>query len=142
YDEAIALEDELRQERRQYLGTTKGRFRAHEADAAEHLEQSKRRNFEPHDEDAPGEKKPGDWIDPVTKKTYDGVGPVPSGVAFNLGEFTAQIQKHILKQDLDVVFVDLSGRTDVEVQQVLAYIRGLPPPGKPVIEVFQRSSLP
>jgi hypothetical protein len=86
--------------RRRALGTDpkSGQYRAAEAEAALRLEQLQGKQLY---RDRSGT---GDWQDGAGQ-TYDAVGPVPTG-KFELGSFTNQIRKHLLKQGLDHVVVE------------------------------------
>ena len=66
-----------------------------------------------------------DWID-GQGRTYDAVGPVPAG-RLNVQAFLRQITKHLLKQGLDTVVIDLTGFTAAERRAVFTYLRGLHP---------------
>jgi hypothetical protein len=48
------------------------------------------------------------WIDPPTNQSYDAVGPVPAG-RFDKASFFAQLKRHLGKQTLDFMWVDLRG---------------------------------
>jgi len=104
--------------RRRSLGTDPtGQWRAAEEGAALRLEQQVgqlRRD----------PSKVGDWIDKSGKVVYDAVGPVPSK-HFDLGSFTRQIDKHLLKQGVDKIVVDLTGLSETVRAEVLKYISGL-----------------
>lgn len=66
-----------------------------------------------------------DWLD-AAGRGYDAVGPVPAG-RFALGAFTRQIERHLLKQGLDRVVVDVSELSTAERGAVLSHISGLSP---------------
>ena len=59
-------------------------------------------------------------------RTYDAVGPVPAG-RLNVPAFLRQITKHLLKQGLDTVVIDLTGFTAAERRAVFTHLRGLHP---------------
>src|SRR5215467_11842991 len=61
-----------------------------------------------------------DWID-GQEMTYDAVGPVPAG-RLNVQTFLRQITKHLLKQGLDKVVIDLTDFTAVERRAVFMYL--------------------
>lgn len=67
----------------------------------------------------------GDWID-AQGLTYDAVGPVPGG-RLNVSAFLRQIDKHLLKQGLDKVVIDVTGFTSMQRRAVLAHLRRLRP---------------
>jgi len=56
--------------------------------------------------------------------TYDAVGPVPAG-RLNVQAFLRQITKHLLKQGLDKVVIDLTDFTAVERRTVFTHLRRL-----------------
>jgi hypothetical protein len=66
-----------------------------------------------------------DWMD-GQGRTYDAVGPVPAG-RLNVPAFLRQITKHLLKQGLDKVVIDLTGFTAAERRAVFTHLRGLRP---------------
>ena len=66
-----------------------------------------------------------DWID-AQGMTYDAVGPVPAG-RLNLRAFLHQIDKHMLKQGLDRVVIDLTGFPMAERRAVFTHLRRLRP---------------
>jgi hypothetical protein len=103
--------------RRRSLGTDPtGQWRAAEEQAALRLE--KRVGQLTRDP-----SKAGDWID-KNGNVYDAVGPVP-GRHFDLGSFTRQIDKHLLKQGIDKIVVDLAGLSGAVRAEVINYISGL-----------------
>src|SRR5262245_25925882 len=53
-----------------------------------------------------------DWLD-ARGMTYDAVGPVPPG-RLAMRAFLRQIDKHLLKQGLDKVVIDLTGFSSAE----------------------------
>ena len=67
----------------------------------------------------------GDWID-AQGVTYDALGPVPVG-RLNIQAFLRQIDKHLLKQGLDKVVIDLTGFPAVERRAVFTHLRRLRP---------------
>jgi hypothetical protein len=79
-----------------------------------------------------------DWLD-GQGMTYDAVGPVPAG-RLNIQAFLRQITKHLLKQGLDKVVIDLTGFTAAERRAVFTHLRGLRPAERARILV-QRSRL-
>lgn len=107
--------------RRRSLGVdpASGRYRLAEEQAALRLEQQTGRQMR---RDPSGT---GDWLD-AAGRTYDAVGPVPVG-RFNLGSFTRQIDKHLLKQGLDHVVVDVAGLSATERAAVMSHIGNLTP---------------
>jgi hypothetical protein len=66
-----------------------------------------------------------DWMD-EQGRTYDAVGPVPAG-RLNIPAFLRQITRHLLKQGLDTVVIDLTGFTAAERRAVFTHLRGLRP---------------
>jgi hypothetical protein len=108
-------------DRRRQLGLdpASGRYRPLEEQAALRLEQ----RVGPLQRDPTGTS---DWID-VYGMTYDAVGPVPVG-RLNVRAFLRQIDRHLLKQGLDKVVIDLSDFTAVERRAVFTHLRqlGLP----------------
>jgi len=66
-----------------------------------------------------------DWID-AQGVTYDAVGPVPAG-RLNIRAFLRQIDKHLLKQGLDKVVIDLTGFPAAERRAVFTHLRRLRP---------------
>ena len=64
-----------------------------------------------------------DWLD-GQGITYDAVGPVPAG-RLNVQAFLRQITKHLLKQGLDKVVIDLTDFTAVERRTVFTHLRRL-----------------
>jgi hypothetical protein len=77
-----------------------------------------------------------DWID-GQGRTYDAVGPVPAG-RLHVPAFLRQITKHLLKQGLDTVVIDLIGFTAAERRAVFTHLRGLRPTERARI-LLQRS---
>jgi hypothetical protein len=61
-----------------------------------------------------------DWTD-AQGMTYDAVGPVPAG-RLNLRAFLRQVDKHLLKQGLDRVVIDLTGFPVVERGAVFTHL--------------------
>ena len=104
--------------RRRSLGIdpASGKYRPGEEQAALLLE----RTTGPLLRDPSGQ---ADWLD-AAGRSYDAVGPVPPG-KFVLRSVTRQIDKHLLKQGLDRVVVDLSARAASERNSVLAFISRL-----------------
>ena len=66
-----------------------------------------------------------DWID-AQGMTYDAVGPVPAG-RLNLRAFLRQVDRHLLKQGLDRVIIDLTGFPVAERRAVFTHLRRLRP---------------
>jgi len=66
-----------------------------------------------------------DWID-AQGMTYDAVGPVPAG-RLNVQAFLRQIDRHLLKQGLDKVVIDLTDVPAAERRAVFVYLRRLRP---------------
>jgi hypothetical protein len=64
-----------------------------------------------------------DWID-GQGMTYDAVGPVPAG-RLNVQAFLRQITKHLLKQGLDRVVIDLTDFPAGERRAVFTHLRRL-----------------
>jgi hypothetical protein len=64
-----------------------------------------------------------EWID-GQGITYDAVGPVPAG-RLNVQAFLRQIAKHLLKQGLNKVVVDLTDFPAGERRAVFTYLRRL-----------------
>jgi hypothetical protein len=71
--------------------------------------------------------------------TYDAVGPVPTG-RLNVLAFLRQITKHLLKQGLDKVVIDLTDFTAGERRAVFTHLRRLPRAERARI-MLQRSRL-
>src|SRR5918912_3737442 len=65
-----------------------------------------------------------DWMD-GQGRTYDAVGPVPAG-RLNVQAFLRQITKHLLKQGLDRVVIDLTDFTAAERRAVFTHLRRRP----------------
>jgi RHS repeat-associated protein len=107
--------------RRRSLGTdpASGLYRGAEEEAALRLEQQLARQLRRDPSGA------ADWVD-AAGRTYDAVGPVPVG-KFDLTAFTRQIDRHLLKQGLDRVVVDVSGLRAGERAAVVTHIQGLTP---------------
>ncbi len=66
-----------------------------------------------------------DWID-AQGVTYDAVGPVPVG-RLNVRAFLRQIDRHLLKQGLDKVVIDLTDFSTTERRAVFTHLRQLGP---------------
>ena len=66
-----------------------------------------------------------DWMD-GQGMTYDAVGPVPAG-RLNVQAFLRQIDRHLLKQGLDKVVIDLTDVPAAERRAVFVYLRRLRP---------------
>lgn len=105
-------------DRRRQLGRdpASNRYRALEEQAALRLEQ----RVGPLQRDPTGTS---DWVD-AQGVTYDAVGPVPVG-RLNVRAFLRQIDRHLLKQGLDKVVIDLSDFTAVERRAVFTHLRQL-----------------
>jgi RHS repeat-associated protein len=118
--------------RRRSLGVdpASGRYRLAEEEAALRLEQQTGRQLR---RDPSGT---GDWLD-AAGRSYDAVGPVPAG-RFDLGSFTSQIDRHLLKQGLDHVVVDLTGLSPAEAASVSSHIGNLTPAQQALIIVQPR----
>lgn len=103
-------------DRRRQLGRdpASGRYRLLEEQAALRLEQ----RVGPLQRDPSGAS---DWVD-AQGVTYDAVGPVPVG-RLNVRAFLRQIDRHLLKQGLDKVVIDLSDFTAVERRAVFTHLR-------------------
>jgi hypothetical protein len=116
--------------RRRQLGVDPAtqRYRSVEEQAALRLEQ----RVGPLQRDTTGMS---DWID-AQGMTYDAVGPVPVG-RLNLRAFLRQIDKHLLKQGLDRVVIDLTGFPVAERRDIYTYLRRLRPPDRARI-ILQR----
>ena len=106
--------------RRRQLGVDPAtqRYRPLEEHAARRLEQ----RVGPLRRDPTGTS---DWID-AQGMTYDAVGPVPAG-RLNVQAFLQQIDKHLLKQGLDKVVIDLTGFPAAERRAVFTHLRRLRP---------------
>jgi len=104
--------------RRRQLGVDPAtqRYRPLEAQAALRLEQ----RVGPLRRDPTGTS---DWID-AQGVTYDAVGPVPAG-RLNVQAFLRQIDRHLLKQGLDKVVIDLTDVPAAERRAVFAHLRRL-----------------
>jgi hypothetical protein len=126
-EDAIKLEEELNAAHRKYLAydTESKRTVRHEADAGEHIETSLDRALERYDPKVHGQHKTGDFVDPKTGHTYDAVGPVPKAAPFDVKKFTKSIEAHLDKKGLDIMWVDLTGRTAAERAEVLTFINDL-----------------
>lgn len=113
------------------LGTDPGgKFRQGEADAADRLQQRVGRLRR----DPSGD---GDWID-VNGRVYDAVGPVPDSKFFDAASFDSQIDKHLLKQGVDEIVVDVANLTPAQKAQVQAHINGLSPADQARISIQGR----
>jgi len=101
------------------LDPASGRYRPLEEQAALRLEQ----RVGPLQRDPTGTS---DWID-AHGMTCDAVGPAPVG-RLNVRAFLRQIDRHLLKQGLDKVVIDLSDFTAAERRTVFTHLRqlGLP----------------
>ncbi len=66
----------------------------------------------------------GDWVAP-DGKVYDAAGPAPKEF-FNIDEFSASIDRHLLKSGITPV-IDVTGMPTEQVEQVNNYITSLPP---------------
>lgn len=66
-----------------------------------------------------------DWID-AQEVTYDAVGPVPVG-RLNVRSFLRQIDRHLLKQGLDKVVIDLTDFSATERRAVFMRLRQFGP---------------
>ena len=117
--------------RRRQLGVDPAtqRYRPREEQAALRLEQ----RVGPLRRDPTGTS---DWID-AQGVTYDAVGPVPAG-RLNVQAFLRQIDKHLLKQGLNKVVLDLTDFTAVERRAVFTHLRRLRPAERARI-MLQRS---
>jgi hypothetical protein len=106
--------------RRRQLGVDPAtqRYRPLEEQAALRLEQ----RVGPLQRDTTGVS---DWID-AQGMTYDAVGPLPAG-RLNLRAFLRQVDKHLLKQGLDRVVIDLTGFPVAERRAVFTHLRRLRP---------------
>ncbi|ETX05527.1 hypothetical protein [Candidatus Entotheonella palauensis] len=104
--------------RRRQLGIdpASGRYRSLEEQAALRLEP----RVGPLQRDPTGTS---DWID-AQGVTYDAVGPVPAG-RLNVRAFSRQIDRHLLKQGLDKVVIDLTDFNASERRAVFAHLRTL-----------------
>lgn len=67
----------------------------------------------------------GDWVD-TQGRTYDAIGPVPSG-RLNVSAFLRQVDKHLMKQGLDKVVIDVTGFTSMQRRAVFVHLRRLHP---------------
>jgi hypothetical protein len=130
-----ALEVELRAARRVTPGfgfdQDQGRVMPRQAEAQLHLEDRLGHPVESLDPVANPRHggKSGDWFDPASGRSYDAVGPVTTG-HFDYDRFTYQIQRHLrAKAGLDITFVDVSGLTDIQIGQIINYLRGMAPGG-------------
>jgi hypothetical protein len=108
------------EERIRRLGTdpVSKRYRQAEADAAQRLE--KKVGTLERDPDGAG-----DWID-KNGTTYDAVGPVPSQY-FDERSFNHQVDRHLLKQGVDVTVVDTTGLNPSQKAAVLQHLDTLSP---------------
>ncbi|ETW97908.1 MAG: hypothetical protein ETSY1_20900 [Candidatus Entotheonella factor] len=64
-----------------------------------------------------------DWVD-GQGVTYDAVGPVPAG-RLNIRAFLRQIDRHLLKQGLDKIVIDLTDFTMAERRTVFMHLKRL-----------------
>lgn len=105
-------------DRRRQLGVdpASGRHRVLEEQAALRLEQ----RVGPLQRDPTGTS---DWID-TQGVTYDAVGPVPVG-RLDVRAFLRQIDRHLLKQGLDKVVIDLTDFNASERRAVFMHLRVL-----------------
>lgn len=92
------------------------RYRSLEEQAALRLEQ----RVGPLQRDPTGSS---DWID-ARGVTYDAVRPVPAG-RLNVRSFLRQIDRHLLKQRLDKVVIDLTDFSVPERRVVFTHLRHL-----------------
>src|SRR5262249_33606886 len=136
--EAEKLSKELSElDRRRVLGTdptrgapgTAGEFLAHEAEAASHIEQQFGNKLERIDPKRPDHATlAGDWVDPVTRRTFDAVGPHPFPAALKsekgIKAFEESIRAHALK-DVDVIFVDLTGMDATVASRIRTFVANL-----------------
>lgn len=104
--------------RRRLLGVDPAsqRYRPMEEQAALQLEQ----RVGPLQRDPTGTS---DWID-AQGVTYDAVGPVPAG-RLNVRAFLRQIDRHLLKQGLDKIVIDLTDFTMAERRTVFTHLKHL-----------------
>ncbi len=124
FDDAIAFEQELRIEHRQYLGTDVsatggGRFRAHEATQGEHIEAILGEPLEVYNPTKHGTHRTGDWVD-SSNRTWDGVG---GQAFFNEAQMKNSVDEHMAKTGVDFIFVDLSGFTPPQRQLIVDHCR-------------------
>jgi hypothetical protein len=110
--------DEVTRRRQLGVDPATQRYRPLEAQAALRLEQ----RVGPLRRDPTGTS---DWID-AQGVTYDAVGPVPAG-RLNVQAFLRQIDRHLLKQGLDKVVIDLTDVPSAERRAVFAHLRRLRP---------------
>ena len=91
-------------------------FRQAEADAARRLEA----RVGPLKRDPSGA---GEWIDEAGR-VYDAVGPVPNA-HFRLDQVTRSIDRHLLKQGVDIVVVDVTGLSTSNAARIKSFVNGL-----------------
>ena len=96
-----------------------GRFRASEAATATRLEQKLGRSLSRYTD--PG----ADWID-ANRTTYDAVSPGFSQY-YDPGSFTNAIAKHLIKQGLDKLVIDMTGSSTAEIESVNTFLSTLNP---------------
>jgi hypothetical protein len=133
--EAVTLEGELRALRHGYLAydPTSRRNIPHEGTAGQHLEDLLGRPVERSMTDPAY-----DFRDPVTRRTYDALGPVPpvhfDSTPARFRAWAESLREHLRKRGLDIVFLDLSGLNPAQRARALAELRTqlashTPPPG-------------
>jgi hypothetical protein len=111
-----APHDEERRRHQLGMDPATQRYRPLEAQAALQLE----RRVGPLRRDPTGAS---DWLD-TQGRTYDAVGPVPPG-RLRLPAFLRQITRHLYKQGLDRVVIDLAHCTAAERRVIFAHLRRL-----------------
>lgn len=67
----------------------------------------------------------GEWID-NTGRVYDAVGPVPDA-HFRFEQVTRSIDRHLLKQGVDRVVVDVTGLSASNAARIKSFVQGLDP---------------
>ncbi len=119
---SIAPSPEEQQHLRELGTDPKKGFQQAEQDAAQLLEERVGPLVRSPDSDY-------DWTSPDGKTTYDAVGPLPPQALarFNIDEFTASINGHLLTQGLDYVVVDTTGLTPDQKKAVATYIASRTP---------------
>jgi len=65
----------------------------------------------------------GEWVD-KGGRVYDAVGPIPD-VHFNLQQVTRSISRHLQKQGVDTIVVDVTGLSASHAAGVRSFVNGL-----------------
>jgi hypothetical protein len=107
-----------------------GRFRPSEAETALRVEAQEGVKLKRFTPTAPGAK--GDWIDPATKKVYDGCSPPKSehfDKQLDQGNYQKSLLAHVDHPTVDKVVIDTTnlGLTKVQADKLEAEIKKLTP---------------